>query len=481
MALRIYNTMSRKKEEFVPLEEGTVRMYVCGITPYDHSHIGHARSCVAFDVVRRYLEYKGYRVLFVQNFTDVDDKIIRKAKEEGVDYKTISQRYIEAFFEDIVKPLGILPATVYPKVSDHIPDIISFVEKLVEKGHAYVLENGDVFFHVPSFPEYGKLSHQKLEELNRHRIEPDPRKRDPKDFALWKAAKQEDYDTGAVFDSPWGPGRPGWHIECSVMSIKHLGETLDIHGGGKDLIFPHHENEIAQSEAATGKPFARYWMHNEFVTINGEKMSKSLGNIVAMRDLVHMFDPRVLRFFLATTHYRDPLDYNEDRIREAGRNLEKLYNTLEMLDAEIQASTIKEQDPEIEELATRMRTEFENAMDDDFDTSKATRVLFEHAGMINKLVSREGDKSRPSLERLLDTFLSLAGILGILGDFEKSGPLALREMEMIKTRENARRNREYELADSIRQELGKKGIVLYDTPRGTRWRKPGKPREPLRA
>ncbi len=472
MPIRIYNTMTRKKEEFVPIEDGKVRMYVCGITPYDYSHIGHARSCVAFDVIRRWLEYRGYEVIFVQNFTDVDDKIINRAIKEGKSFREVSEYFIKTFFEDIIEPLNVKRASHYPKVTEHIKEIVETIQRIIDNGHAYVLDDGTVYFHVPSFKDYGKLSKQNLEELKRHRIEPDPRKKDIRDFALWKAAKEEDYKAGSVFDSPWGKGRPGWHIECSAMSMKYLGETLDIHGGGKDLIFPHHENEIAQSEAATGKTFVRYWMHNEFVNIRGEKMSKSLGNIVTMRDLLQKYDPRVIRFFLASVHYRDPVDFDEKAIEEAEKLYRKLENALEMLDAEINATTDDgriedEEEKEVEKFVK----EFEEAMDDDFDASRAARVLVEFASFINKYVNTSGQKSRKSMEKMLESFLRLAGVLGVFEDFRRSDELDEEEKKMIEERENLRREKRFEEADRIREGLRKRGVILYDTPRGVRWRK----------
>ncbi len=473
MPIRVYNTMTRRKEVFEPLEKGKVRIYVCGITPYDYSHIGHARSCVAFDVIRRWLEYRGYEVTFVQNFTDVDDKIIKKALEENKRFDEISEFFIKAFFEDVVEPLNIKKADVYPKVTEHIKDIIELIERIIKNGHAYVLENGDVYFHVPSFRDYGKLSKQDLEELKKHRIEPDPRKKDVRDFALWKAAKDEDYKVGSVFDSPWGKGRPGWHIECSAMSMRYLGTTLDIHGGGKDLIFPHHENEIAQSEAATGEQFVRYWMHNEFVTIKGEKMSKSLGNIIAMKDLIKQYDPRVLRFFLASAHYRDPIDFDEARVKEAESVYKKLEHAIEMLDAEIQATKDDFDEPEENKKIDELVEKFEEAMDDDFDASKATKVLVEFATYINKYVNEKERKSRKTMELMMHKFLNLASVLGIFEDFERSKELTNEEKELIEKREAARKERRFEEADKIRDELKKKGVILYDTPRGVRWRKIG--------
>ena len=475
MSIKIYNTLSRKKEEFEPLEGNEVKIYVCGITPYDYSHIGHARSCVAFDVICRWLKKRGYKVKFVQNFTDVDDKIIAKALKEGKTYKEISQKYIDAFFKDIVEALNVEKAMVYPKVSEHIKEIVALIEKIIENGHAYVLENGDVYFHVPSFKDYGKLSKVDLEELKKHRIEPDPRKKDPRDFALWKAAKPEDFETGAVFDSPWGKGRPGWHIECSAMSMKYLGETLDIHGGGKDLIFPHHENEIAQSEAATGKTFSRFWMHNEFVNIKGEKMSKSLGNILAVRDILKNWSGEVLRFFLASVHYRDPIDYEEKKLEESAKLYGKIKNALEMLDAEINAlkygfSKEREKDEKVFEEVDSFWNGFAESMDDDFNTSKALRYLLSLTSHINKYLSKD-EKNVEECEFMLSKLLEMCEVFGILQNFERSESFEEEELNLIKKREKARREKNYEVADNIREELSKKGIVLFDTQSGVRFRK----------
>jgi len=480
MGIKIYNTLSRKKEEFEPLEGNEVRIYVCGITPYDYSHIGHARSCVAFDIVCRWLKKRGYNVRFVQNFTDVDDKIIAKALKEGKTYKEISQKYIDAFFKDIVEALNVEKAMVYPKVSEHINEIIELIEKIIKNGHAYVLENGDVYFHVPSFKDYGKLSKVDLEELKKHRIEPDPRKKDPRDFALWKAAKPEDFATGAVFDSPWGKGRPGWHIECSAMSMKYLGETLDIHGGGKDLIFPHHENEIAQSEAATGKTFSRFWMHNEFVNIKGEKMSKSLGNILAVRDILKKWSGEILRFFLASVHYRDPIDYDKKKLEEAAKVYGKIKNALEMLDAEINAlkygfSKEREKNKGIFEEIDSFWNRFAESMDDDFNTSKALRYLLSLISYINKYLSKE-EKNIEECEFMLAKLLEMCEVFGILQSFERSESFEEDELKLIKEREEARKERKYDVADKIREELLKRGVVLFDTPNGVRFRKVKKER-----
>ncbi len=473
--MKIYNTLHRKKEEFEPLDGREVRIYVCGITPYDYSHIGHARSCVAFDIVCRWLKKRGYKVKFVQNFTDIDDKIISKALKEGKTYRDISQKYIDAFFKDIVEALNIEKAMVYPKVSEHINEIINLIKKIIDNGYAYVLENGDVYFHVPSFKEYGKLSKVDLEELKRHRIEPDPRKKDPRDFALWKAAKPEDFETGAVFDSPWGKGRPGWHIECSAMSMKYLGETLDIHGGGKDLIFPHHENEIAQSESATGKIFSRFWMHNEFVNIKGEKMSKSLGNILAVRDILKKWDGEILRFFLASVHYRDPIDYDEKKLEDASKLYGKIKNALEMLDAEINAlkygfAKEREKHSDVFNDVSSFWNGFAESMDDDFNTSKALRFLMSLVSYINKYLSEE-KKNTEECEFMLSNLLDMCEVFGIMQNFKRSETLSEDELELIRAREKTRKEKRYDVSDRIRDELAKNGIVLFDTPYGVRFRK----------
>ena len=323
MAIRVYNTLTGKKEDFVPLHEGKVGMYVCGVTVYDLCHIGHARSAIIFDILYRYFRYRGYEVTFVRNFTDIDDKIINRANQEGVDYKTIAERYIREFGMDI-RGLGLEKATIEPRATDHIPEMIELVSGLIEKGYAYP-GGGDVFFSVERFKEYGKLSKRNLEEMQAGaRVEIDEKKKNPLDFVLWKGSKPGE----PFWESPWGKGRPGWHIECSVMSMKYLGETFDIHGGGRDLVFPHHENEIAQSEGATGKPFARYWIHNGFININKEKMSKSLGNILTIKEVVKEWHPEVLRLFFLSSHYRSPLDYSEESLKEAKSGLDRFYTTL---------------------------------------------------------------------------------------------------------------------------------------------------------
>ncbi len=468
--MRMFNTFTKREEE-LKLEK-TVRIYVCGITAYDYSHIGHARTSVFFDTLRRFLEFKGHRVIYVQNFTDVDDKIVRRAVAEGKTQREIAERFIEEYFRDM-EALNVRKANYHPKVTDHIRDIIDAVQKLIEKGYAYEVEgeNGkDVYFHVPSFPTYGRLSGMSLEELNRHRIEPDPRKRDVKDFALWKSAKDEDLKAKAVFESPWGLGRPGWHIECSVMSAKYLGVPFDIHGGGRDLIFPHHENERAQSYALFGVEPVRYWIHNDFVTIRGEKMSKSLGNIVRIRDVLQRYDGEVLRYFLISAHYRSPLDYSEKALERARKSYNSLKNSLELLDMEIAAlKTFGEKRNPINchtEVDSFFRR-FIEALDDDMNTPKALAILHEFSTFINKNVSY---MSLDELEFCFDRFKQLCWILGLFEGYQRIPVLPRELAELIVEREIARKERNFEKADAIRSKFKEMGYILIDTPKGTRWK-----------
>lgn len=472
--MRVYNTLKKGYED---IEFGkTIRMYVCGITAYDYSHIGHARSAVFFDTVRRFLEYRGHEVIYVQNFTDVDDKIIRRAVQEGRTQKEVADKFIEEFFRDM-EELNVRRATYHPKVTEHIHEIIEAVKRLVEAGYAYEVEseNGkDVYFHVPNFESYGRLSGMSLDELNRHRIEPDPRKKDVKDFALWKAAKEEDLKAKAVFDSPWGKGRPGWHIECSVLSTKYLGTPFDIHGGGKDLIFPHHENERAQSFALYGVEPVRCWLHNDFVTIEGEKMSKSLGNIIRIRDVVEEFGGEILRYFLLSAHYRTPLDYSREAMERAKKSYEALLNTLQLMDMELAymetfgQSESGTAESEILDI-TEYERKFVRAMEDDFNTPRALAVLHEASTYINRMVSRSVSKN--SLQKAFDTFLRLCNILGLFEKYERVPVLSQEDVRLIKEREEARKRRDFGKADAIRDEFRKRGIQLIDTPKGTRWRR----------
>jgi len=447
-------------------------MYVCGVTVYDLTHIGHARSLVVFDVLYRYLKYLGFRVLYVRNFTDIDDKIINRAQQEGVTFREIAERYIAEFYAD-TDPLGLERPDVEPRATEHIPEMIEAIRRLIEKGHAYVAD-GNVYFSVESFPGYGKLSGRSPEEMMAGaRIEPDPKKRNPLDFALWKASKPGE----PSWSSPWGEGRPGWHLECSVMSQKYLGETLDIHGGGQDLIFPHHENEIAQSEALTGKPFVRYWVHNGFVQVRGEKMSKSLGNIVTLKEILREHHPEALRLFLLGRHYRSPVDYTPERLREASRSLERLYAVL------LRVKRAEGSDEggwgKVVELSEGLPDRFHQAMSDDLNTPRALAGLFELMREVNRI---QGPMPRPVAERIRRALEPYQRVLGILGEdpegfFESKRMRKLKVLgispeevqRLIEERDRARKRKDFETADRIRDHLASYGIRLMDTPEGTTW------------
>jgi len=486
MALRVYNTMTKKKEELIPLQEGRIGMYACGVTVYDLCHIGHARSAVVFDVIYRYLRHKGYEVTYVRNFTDVDDKIIKRAQEEGVGTEEIATRYIEEFYTDM-GALGLLLPTVEPKATEHIAEMIALVQRLIEKGHAYEV-GGDVYFAVESFPEYGKLSKRTLDEMQAgSRVEVDERKRNPLDFALWKATKPGE----PSWTSPWGQGRPGWHIECSAMSQKYLGDTLDIHGGGKDLIFPHHENEIAQAEGATGRPFVRYWLHNGFVNIAKEKMSKSLGNFLTIKEIVKAYHPEVVRLFLLSRHYRSPIDYSTQGMEEARQNLERFYQTLAGIEEVIVQAKESESVSEglsPEEMAVYRRAEeftthFEEAMDDDFNTAVAIAALFELSHDLNRVLQDPSPHAVQILRKGREAFVMAGGVLGIFQQDpqvflerehqRKAQSLTITPEEidkLITERNEARKNKAWARADEIRDQLASHGIILEDGPEGTTWR-----------
>ena len=466
--IKIYNTLTRQKETFKPIEAGKVKMYVCGPTVYNYIHIGNARSSIAFDTIRRYFEYRGYEVNYVSNFTDVDDKIIKAAKEMQITAPEVAQRFIDAFKAD-THALNIKEATLNPRVMDHIEDIIDFVQVLVEKGYAYE-SNGDVYYRTRKFKDYGKLSDQSIDELeigaSQRTGSEQAQKEDPLDFALWKKAKEGEIS----WDSPWGQGRPGWHIECSVMATKHLGDTIDIHGGGQDLEFPHHENEIAQSEAKTGHPFANYWMHNGFVTVGEtqEKMSKSLGNFVTVHEIIQEIDPQVLRFFMATTQYRRPICYSEKTLQEAQNNLQKLKTALE--NAQFRLDNAKDELANdaihLDELA-KLEDQFVAEMDDDFNAANGITVAYELAKWLNVYVNNE-EVSKPVLQQAIQ---QLQGWLGVFG-IEFSQELLDDEIEkLIEERNQARKERNFARSDEIRDLLKAQGIVLEDTAQGTRWRK----------
>ncbi|MBL5766551.1 cysteine--tRNA ligase [Heyndrickxia sporothermodurans] len=464
MSIQLYNTLTRKKEPFIPLEEGKVKMYVCGPTVYNYIHIGNARPAIVFDTVRRYLEYRGFDVNFVSNFTDVDDKLIKAAKELGEDVPTIADRFIDAYFED-VSALGCHTADVHPRVTENMDIIIEFIETLISKGHAYE-SHGDVYYRTRSFNEYGKLSHQSIDDLKSGaRIEVGEKKEDALDFALWKAAKE-----GEIYwESPWGKGRPGWHIECSAMARKYLGDTIDIHAGGQDLTFPHHENEIAQSEALTGKLFSRYWMHNGYINIDNEKMSKSLGNFVLVHDIIKHYDPQVLRFFMLAVHYRNPINYSEELLENAGSGLERLKTSYQNIKHRLQSSNnLTENDQQWLEKIDHYHNEFINEMDDDFNTANGISVLFELSKQANYYL-REKNTSEKVLHAFMDEFKSLFEVLGL--KLESEELLDEDIEELIQKRNQARKDRDFALADAIRDQLKEMNIILEDTPQGIRWRR----------
>ncbi len=479
--IRVYNTMTREKSTFVPVTPGEVKIYVCGVTPYNHPHIGNARPAVTWDVIRRYLQFIGYKVTLIQNFTDVDDKIINKANAEGATWKVISDRYIEWYFK-VIDALGVRRVDKYPRVSDHMDDIIDMVKTLIEKGHAYVL-GGDVYYDISTFPAYGKLSGRKIEDmLAGARVEVNDEKRNPGDFAVWKGAKPGE----PAWESPWGPGRPGWHIECSAMSRHYLGDTFDFHGGGSDLIFPHHENEIAQSEGATGKPFVHYWMHNGFITINSEKMSKSLNNFFLVKDVLEKYSGEALRFFLLSMHYRSPLDFSDERLEEAETNMARLSDVVARV-RELAGKEGNEKSAESEALkaaAEKAMVDFHAAMDDDFNTGLASSTVFDLAKAINiyytAVTSGAVGIDSEAVALAAKNLKDITGVLGILEaawsrkknaagdeDFEKLMNLILA------VRQEARAAKQYQMADSIRDKLSEMGITIEDSPTGARWKKSG--------
>jgi cysteinyl-tRNA synthetase len=479
MSIRVFNTMTGRKEEFQPLEPGRVKMYVCGVTVYDYCHIGHARANIVFDVVYRYLRYRGYEVRYVRNYTDVDDKIIKRANKQGISSHELAERYIRAFDEDMAA-LGLAEPTDQPRATEHIGDIIALVQRLIDKGTAYEA-GGDVYFAVENFPTYLKLSKRSLDEMQAGaRIAPGEKKRNPMDFALWKAAKPGE----PSWDSPWGQGRPGWHIECSAMSTVLLGESFDIHGGGKDLIFPHHENEIAQSEAASGKPFVKYWLHNGFVNVNQEKMSKSLGNFFTIRDILKKYDPEVVRFFILTAHYRSPIDFSDQNLKEARAGLSRFYEALHAADEALEGCPEAEQSSD---EGAKLAETFRQAMDDDFNTAQALGHLFEGARALNRLLGEKKFRKKAdkvaAARALRDTLRSLGGVLGLFGsdpgawlrqrNLAGLSELGLSEEDIqarIEERLQARGDKDFARADQIREELAEKGVELLDTPQGTTWK-----------
>ena len=466
--MKIYNTMTRKKEEFIPLEEGKVKMYVCGPTVYNFIHLGNARPFTVFDTLRRYFEYRGYEVTYIQNFTDVDDKIIKRSHEEGISPEEVAEKYIKEYFIDC-DGLGIKRATVHPQVTDNIENIIVFVQDLIDKGYAYEA-GGDVLFRTRKFEEYGKLSHQNIEELELGaRIDVDDKKEDPLDFVLWKAKKEGE----PGWQSPWGEGRPGWHIECSVMSNRYLGNTIDIHAGGQDLQFPHHENEIAQSECRNGHTFARYWMHNGYINVDGEKMSKSLGNFFTVRDISEKYDLGLVRFFLLATQYRNPVNFSDTVLEQAKAGLERLTNArdnAEFILGNLDDSGLRDEEKDLAAGLDKYRDRFIEAMDDDLNTADAISVIFELAKFMNTNISDQSSKEFVQLN--LDIFNELTGVLNIANkSIEEDDSLSQKVEDLIAKRAQAKKEKNFALADQIRDELAAMGIAIEDTRQGVKWKR----------
>ncbi len=460
----IYNTMSRKKELFVPLKEGKVSMYACGPTVYNFFHIGNARPFIVFDTLRRYLEYQGYQVTFVQNFTDIDDKMIRRANEEGITVKELGDRFIKEYYTD-ADALGVKRATVNPRATEHIQDIIDLVKTLVEKGHAYPTPNGDVYFSVRSWPGYGKLSGQNIDDLeNGARVDPTEEKQDPLDFALWKGQKPGE----PAWPSPWGMGRPGWHIECSARSMSILGKSFDIHGGGQDLIFPHHENEIAQSEAATGKPFAHYWMHNGFINVDNQKMSKSLGNFFTVRDIAKEYDLDVVRLFMLSVHYRNPINFSRDLIQQAAVALQRLRTALDRLKEAPIAQEAADDEQAFVDTLESYRTRFNEAMDDDLNTADALGVLFDLARGANTFVSVP--RTKKAVDAVTGLYTELMDVLGLMPRVAAE-EFPAEVLALLDERQAARKAKNYTRADEIREQLKGLGYAIEDSRQGAKLKK----------
>lgn len=465
--MKIYNTLNRKKEEFVPICEGKVGIYVCGPTVYDYIHIGNARPMIVFDTLRRYLTYKGYDVNFVSNFTDIDDRIIKRALEEGVDAREISERYIGETKKDM-EALNVSPATTHPKATEEIPDMIAMIESLIEKGYAYEV-NGTVYFRTRRFDSYGKLSHKNIDDLRSGNrtllVSGEDEKEDPLDFVLWKPKKEGE----PFWKSPWGDGRPGWHLECSVMSKKYIGDVIDIHAGGEDLIFPHHENEIAQSEAANDKQFAKYWMHNGFLKINNEKMSKSLGNFFTVREIGEKYPLQVIRFFMLSAHYRSPLNFSNDLVEASKNGLERILTAAQRLrDAGEHAKDIPVKDAEDLNAIQAFVAKYQAAMDDDLNTADAISIIFELVKFANSTVNEESSKTY--IDTLYHTLKELCDVLGIMIEQEKED-LDSQIEALIEERQQARKNKDFARADAIRNQLLEQGIILEDTREGVKWKR----------
>ena len=464
--MKIYNTLTRQKQEFVPINKGEVKMYSCGPTVYDYFHIGNARPFIVFDTMRRYLEYQGYKVTFVQNFTDIDDKMIKRANEEGITVKELGERFIAEYFKD-AQAIGIHKATIHPKATENIDAIINVVKKLVDNGYAYDVD-GNVYFSTKKFNEYGKLSKQPLEDLEAGaRIDVNEHKKDVMDFALWKKQKEGE----PAWESPWGMGRPGWHIECSAMVNKYLGETIDIHSGGQDLIFPHHENEIAQSECANGKPFANYWMHNGYISINNRKMSKSLGNFFTVRDILKQYDGEVVRFFMLSAHYRNPINFDNELMEQAKSAVERVYTCIDNLEFLLQNSEDREltdSEKEYSKTLDDCKTKFIAAMDDDLNTADAIAAIFDIVYASNTALSNENKNAKVVVEKTLDLIHELGGVLGLFQKTQEKSIDAEVE-ELIEKRNKARSEKNWAEADAIRDKLKAMNIELKDTPMGVKW------------
>ena len=470
MAIKVYNTLTKQKEDFVPINEGKANIYVCGVTPYNHPHVGNARPFVTWDVIRRFLEHEGYDVTHVQNFTDIDDKIINTANKEGVQWFDVCNRYIDSYYE-VMDKLNVKRAHVYPRVSEHIEDIIQTVQTLIDRGYAYEVE-GDVYYSVEKFEHYGELSGRNIEDMMAGaRVDVDDRKRNPMDFALWKSAKPGE----PAWDSPWGPGRPGWHIECSAMSRKYLGDQFDIHGGGQDLIFPHHENEIAQTGCVTGKPMANYWLHNGFITINSEKMSKSLGNFFLLREILEKFDSETVRFYLLSVQYRSPLDFDDEKLQVAQKGLERLKNCYAAMMNGLKTASAENtaEGAELLNKVNAIEEAFQDAMNDDFNTALASAALFDMAREINTYLKQDVlDKA--ALEKAADVYTALLNIMGLDFNVENGANDGLVDDLMnllIDLRKQARAEKNYAMADQIRNQLNEIGVVLEDTKQGTTWKR----------
>ena len=468
--MRLYNTLSKQKEEFVPIEEGKVRMYVCGPTVYNLIHIGNARPMIVFDTVRRYMEYKGYEVNYVSNFTDVDDKIIAKANEEGVSAEEISQRYIEECKKDMAA-MNVRPATVHPLATQEISGMVEMIQELIEKGYAYAAADGTVYFRVKKFKEYGKLSHKNLEDLQSGfralQVSGEDQKEDPMDFVLWKPKKEGE----PSWPSPWCDGRPVWHIECSEMAKKYLGEEIDIHAGGEDLVFPHHENEIAQSECCNGKPFARYWLHNAFLNIDNKKMSKSLGNFFTVREIADSYDLQVLRFFMLSAHYRSQLNFSRELMEASGNAYERILNAVDNMQDFQKKAAAKELSAQEKEKLEEVRgyiKKFEEAMEDDFNTADAIAAIFELVKFAN--TNLQEDSSRPFIDEVLNTVVKLCDILGLKVEKEEE-TLDAEVEKLIAQRQEARKAKDFAKADAIRDQLLEMGIELKDTREGVKWKR----------